>query len=490
MPPASREDPFDKPLGLEIKVLASAADTCQWCQDEISRTWLHPKTLLMTIFCVGRPCWCKIVIMNERPFPKPPSADPLPLETWLDQTDRSEVGREPFFRGRDTEFSVFRRAVGSLHDGRTGGGTMVFQGAPGAGKSALMAECMEAVRRHSTPEDPWVAVAIQPDSLQSPVDVVEVLVAAANAERGRLGNIASGTSVIRALDNVAGLARKLCRGLSARGGGAFGVSVGGHRDEGVTAVRAFRNAAPLLGRFRCVICVDEAQNIPVSDRTRGVMGCLHDPPGKLPLVAAFFGLSDTQQVLRECGLSRFARGRVVTLDTLPSDDSACAIRSVFDAYGFTGAPEDREVWVNRLAELSQGWPQHVNSVAVAACGIIRANGGRIDSGHLDAAMAAAEEYKQEYYAGRLAAGTEDSGIYKRIALVAGSSPDGILSRATLRDLVRSAPENASGDFSEFLANALHAGLLAPTQGLPDHYRIPIPSFGDWLRALPVEPTRG
>ncbi len=203
-------------------------------------------------------------------------------------------------------------------------------------------------------------------------------------------------------------------------------------------------------------------------------------------MAAFFGLSDTRQVLRECGLSRFARGRVVTLYPLPDEDAACAIRSAFDAYGFTGTPEDREVWVNRLAELSQGWPQHVNSVAVAACGIIRANGGRIDSGHLDEAMAAAEEYKREYYAGRLAAGTEDSGIYKRIALAAGSSPDGILSRATLRGLVRSAPENASGDFSEFLANALHAGLLTPTQGLPDHYRIPIPSFGDWLRALPVE----
>ena len=97
------------------------------------------------------------------------------------------------------------------------------------------------------------------------------------------------------------------------------------------------------------------------------MGCLHRDPQGIPLVAAFFGLSDTQNVLRDCGLSRFASGRVVTLDPLPHEDSTCAIRSVFDAYDFTGTKEDREVWVSRLAELSQGWPQHINRVAV--CGV-------------------------------------------------------------------------------------------------------------------------
>ncbi len=424
--------------------------------------------------------------MNDRPFPKPPPADPLPLETWLDQTDRSEVGREPFFRGRDEEFNVFRKAAGSLHDGRVGGGTMVFQGAPGAGKSALMEECMEAVRRHSTPEAPWVAVAMDPSSLESPIDVIEALVEAANTESERLRKMASGTSVTKVLDDLLDRGRKLYRELSERGGGAFGLSVGGRRDESVTAGRAFRKAAQLLGKYHIVVCVDEAQNTPVTGHTKGVMGCLHRDPQGIPLVAAFFGLSDTENVLRDCGLSRFARGRVVTLDLLPHDDAACAIWSVFEAYGFTGTQEDREVWVNRLAELSQGWPQHINSVAVAACDIIRANGGRIDSRHLDEAMTAAEEYKREYYAGRLAAGTQDPGLYKQVALAAESSPEGILSRPVLRNLMLSALENSQGNFDDFLANALHVGLLAQTKHLPYHYQIPIPSFGDYLRALPVE----
>ena len=146
--------------------------------------------------------------MNDRPFPKPPPADPLPLETWLDQTDRSEVGREPFFRGRDAEFNVFRRAAGSLHDGRVGGGTMVFQGAPGAGKSALMEECMEAVRRHSTPEAPWVAVAMYPDALRYPDRVVRGMVDAANAESERLREKSSG-GIARVLGDLLDRGRQI-----------------------------------------------------------------------------------------------------------------------------------------------------------------------------------------------------------------------------------------------------------------------------------------
>ncbi len=426
---------------------------------------------------------------NEKPFPKPPPADPLPLETWLKRTDRSEAGREPFFRGREAEYGVYRSAITSLSEGIVGGGTMVFQGAPGAGKSALMEECMEAVRRHSTPEVPWVAVAMDPSSLESPLDVIEALVGAANTESERLREMVSGTSVATMLDDLRDRGKKLYRELSERGGGVFGVSVGGRRDEGVSAGGAFRKAAQLLGKYHIVVCVDEAQNTPVTSNTKGVMDCLHRDPQGIPLVAAFFGLSDTQRVLRDCGLSRFADERVVTLEPLPDGDTACAIRSAFDAYGFTGTREDREVWVNRLAELSHGWPQHINRVAVAAARVINDNGGRIDVAVLEQALESGRKRKDAYYAGRLAAGTQDPGLYKQIALAAETRPNGVLPRAILRDLTSSELENSQESFDDFLANALHVGLLAQTKDLPYHYQIPIPSFGDYLRALPVEPPQ-
>ncbi len=90
--------------------------------------------------------------MTAELSPKPVQVEPLPEQDWLDRTDRAEMGREAFFCGRDAEYEVFRRAVRSLQNGHVGGGTCIFQGAPGAGKTALMLECMEAVRQHSTPE--------------------------------------------------------------------------------------------------------------------------------------------------------------------------------------------------------------------------------------------------------------------------------------------------------------------------------------------------
>ncbi len=429
--------------------------------------------------------------MNQMPFPKPPPADPLPLETWLKRTDRSEAGREPFFRGRDAEYGVYRSAVTSLSEGMVGGGTMVFQGAPGAGKSALLEECMEAVRRHSTPQAPWVAVAIKPETLQSSIDVMMLLVEAANTEMKRLSGLKPGILAGK-LEGFQERSRKLYRELSERGIGLGGVSVGGRPEAGGSggtkrlSERVFRNAAPLLGNLHLVVLVDEAQNTPVSGATRGVMDCLHNPPAGIPLVAAFFGLSDTQNVLRQCGLSRFARGRVVNLEPLPFGEAACAIRSAFRAYGFTGNPKEREVWITRLAELSQGWPQHINSVSIAACDIIHSNGGRIDPARLDEVMTTAEKYRQEYYAARLAAGASRAWVYRELALAAEEN-SGQLSCDRIESLTETVRGKTGETIDSFLTNALHAGLLAPARDLPDHYRIPIPSFGDYLRMLPVKP---
>ncbi len=425
--------------------------------------------------------------MNQNPFPKPPPAIPLPLETWLRRPDRAESGREAFFRGRDAEYSTFRSAVTDLGEGVIGGGTMVFQGAPGAGKSALMAECMEAVQHHSVPDDPWAAVTIKPETLKSSVDVVMLLVEAANEERERLSKSVSGM-LTGNLEELLELGRKFYRELSERGAGIAGVTVGGKSesaggsDTNTVSERIFRNAAPLLKNLRLVVLVDEAQNIPVESRTRGVVDCLHNPPGGIALVAAFFGLSDTQDVLRQCGLSRFARGRVVNLESLSEDDTEDAIRSAFETYGFTGTPTNREAWVDSLTKLSQGWPQHINSVSVAASRIIRDNGGRICAQFLHTAMAAAGECKKEYYAGRLAAGSKPPWVYRELALAA-KARGGVLAYDDLR---RFADEQ---ELDDFLTNALHSGLLAPIKDLPYHYRVPIPSFEDYLQALPVEPPQ-
>ncbi len=419
--------------------------------------------------------------MNPEFFPLPPPVEPLPLDLWLRRPDRAESGREAFFRGRAAEFEVFRSAILLLSEGIVGGGTMVFQGAPGAGKSALMAECLEAVRCHSTPEDPWVAVSLPPEILQSPVDVLEAILDATQAETERLRALVPRTAVARRLDDLQAHGQRLSRELWDRGGGAFGLSVGRRREETVTAARAFRQAAPVLGGFRIVVCVDEAQNVPVEPSTKGVLDCLHRDPRGIPLVTAFFGLSDTEAMLGEGGLSRLAHERIVNLEPLPIDTAATAVESLFDAYGFTGAPADHDAWVQALADRSQGWPQHLNRVSVAAARQLQARGGRLDAASLEAALAAADAAKQEYYAARVAAGRGRATVYGALARAVHDA-GGMLPVEAL------APYIGEQTLDAFLTNALHAGLLAPVRHPPDYYRIPIPSLGDYLRTLPPAPS--
>ncbi len=428
--------------------------------------------------------------MHQRPFPKPLPVKPLPEEVWLKRTDRAEVGREAFFYGRDAEYDIFRDAVESLHAGQIGGGTMIFQGAPGAGKSALMLECVEAVRCHSTPDDPWVAVSIKPDTLVSPADVVMDLIDAANKESDRLSKTAPSTIAAK-LQEYQKLGRKLYQELSQRGVGAAGFSVGGKPqaadtfDSRLLAQTVFIDCAPLLEKFHIVVFVDEAQNTPTGDATEDVLDCLHRDPQGIPLVAAFFGLSDTEQVLRQCGLSRYADERVVNLEPLETADATGSFRRMFDVY-YTGSEEEKLFWADAFADLSQGWPQHINRIGVAAGRVIRANEGRMESHLLEQALEKGVERKNNYYAGRVKAGSQDVDLYKQIAVAAAHKPNGILSRKDLRRLARSDLEETEESFDNFLTNALHAGLLAPVADLASHYQFPITSLSDYLRSLPVD----
>lgn len=430
--------------------------------------------------------------MTQRLFPKPSPAKPFPEAVWLKRTDRSEVGREPFFCGRDDEFHFFQSAVESLNEGMVGGGTMIFQGAPGAGKTALMLECMEAIRHHSTPDDPWVAVSIQPASLKSPIQTVRLIVRAANAESERLSDLVSG-SVTGKLVEYLRVGRKLYQELSERGVGVAGFSVGGKRefddtaDSDLISELVFADSIPFLKNFHLVVFVDEAQNIPVADTTRDVMGCLHNPPRNIPLVGAFFGLSDTKEVLRQCGLPRFADQRVVNLEPLSMEDATESFRRMLNAY-IAGKEEVKAAWVNAMAELSQGWPQHINRIGVAAGEVIRANEGRLDRNLLLQVLERGIERKNDYYLGRVEAASNRAWVYRQLALEADKKEGklvGTLSYDEVDLLTETARRKQGETIEEFLANALHAGLLAPVKGIPDHYKIPIPSLGDYLRALPV-----
>ena len=424
--------------------------------------------------------------MTQEPFAKPQPADPKPENTWLRQTDRSDGKREPFFFGREHEYQVFQSAVISLHDGEIGGGSMIFQGAPGAGKTALMHECMESVRLHSTPNNPWVGVPIMPETLTSASQVMEMILNAVNKESQRLLQIAPETITGTIRENLK-LGQSLYLDLYEPGVGIGGLSIGGKPKSGLDsnflAQPVFTNAAPLLTKYHLVIFVDEAQNMAVNETVKGVMDCLHNPPEHIPLVAAFFGLSDTKQVLRDCGLSRPPDKRVVNLEPLSTQDAKGSLRKTLDTY-YSGTNAEKSHWAHGLAKLSQGWPQHINRVGLAAGSVIRSNGGKVERHLFGKAVAKGIERKSAYYAERCDAGSHDPELYNQLAIAAEKNQAGILNRKQIRNIVASELDQIQQSFDDFMAQVLHAGLLAPVTNNSHQFRFPVPSMRDYLKTYP------
>ncbi len=262
------------------------------------------------------------------------------------------------------------------------------------------------------------------------------MIRAANKETERLSKINS-TAMTQKFNELRKLGKELYREFYEWGGGIGGISVDGklagdrHLDSSVSAEKAFSGAAPLLEKLHLVVFVDEAQNTPVESSTREVLDCLHRDSYGIPLVAAIFGLSDTQEVLRQCGLSRFADERVVNLEPLSIVDATGSLRCMLDAY-YIGTEEEKDYWANTLAELSQGWPQHVNRVGVVAGRVLRCNQGQLERHLLEKAFEKGTERKNDYYAERLAACSQDPELYKQLAEVAVDHPDGVLPRKQLR----------------------------------------------------------
>ncbi|MCY4263812.1 MAG: hypothetical protein OXE78_03025 [Gammaproteobacteria bacterium] len=74
--------------------------------------------------------------------------DKVNVERYLLMEDRaSATGRGvPFFSGRDQEICIFRTMAVGLAQGLTANATLVVEGPPGAGKTALMCQFMEEMQ--------------------------------------------------------------------------------------------------------------------------------------------------------------------------------------------------------------------------------------------------------------------------------------------------------------------------------------------------------
>ena len=319
--------------------------------------------------------------------------------------ERSDRASPTVFAGREDEFDLLDIAVRGAQRNE-GGHTVVVQGVPGAGKTALLNEYAgRLLTAGNSTEKPIIPVPLLPGDINaSPATIVQAIDRQfrefeASDEWGRRVNRAvSGASLLgNAL--FATFTRKDFNEFraSARAPDSLATAL-----EDYIAFRFDRRDSTI------VLLVDEAQSLSDTTRVREHLLKLHDGiKGRTQVLLACFGLANTAGRLRELGLSRLATNHVRSIGALSNDDAKRTVTGTLDVAfsGFTfdagrSDEDQRERWISAaaatiLAECAD-FPHHLANGCRALAKVALEEGIGAEP-PVERLRAKCKEHKREYY---------------------------------------------------------------------------------------------
>ena len=372
--------------------------------------------------------------------------DGVPLPVFLADKDRAQLtGRgQPFFSGREREINAFRSMANALLLGRPGNAALVVEGPPGAGKSALMAQCQEEMRTlppTGSGERRWLPVLLNgaraecPQAIGQAVDeaiakrLAQELLSATGADR------ADREARLRAFLGEGG-ARKAEQGIKTiaesmlqRGFSVMGFQLGAAPSgllEDIEAVSAKRSHQ--WNDWQTVLLIDEAQGISgrVSGAVPGTLSSIHQGMVSAPLSFCAFGLPGTWDALGDAGISRASAGHDLPLAGLDDRAARMAVDRCFARFVVTHG----EAWQAAIRERSANWPQHLATYLHAALTILQANApspevmGDARRSPLSEAIALGDAGRKAYYGRRLRGMTRDNPPVPRLRCRFGGGASG------------------------------------------------------------------
>ena len=424
--------------------------------------------------------------------------DTVDVERYLSIGDRAPAtGRGvPFFSGREAEIGVFREMANGLSQGLAANASIVVEGPPGAGKSALMCQFMEEMR--SLPpagSRRWLPVALPASDAESPPDIADAVDKAivSRLSADLLAAKSAESTLVEKLGDYWGKlepdkAKAKAREFLDRGGSALGFSLGASREEPPKSIARAAARRPAWQSWQIVLLIDEAQDIKPGKANAGfgTLSALHQGLARAPVSFCAFGLHGTLLALDDAGVSRLSDGRRIRLGVGGIRETAARqmVDRCFKSFGLVGGAPWREAILARAAN----WPQHLAVYLNAAVRQVReASPERMDaaSADLEAAMRRGDRARARYYEQRLARLRRSHGGFEKLArelIPALRERGGRLSYSELYDLVEEVGRRtyslSGANATQFIRDAEHSGLFAP--GEEDAYDMPIPSFARHL----------
>ncbi len=362
-----------------------------------------------------------------------------PLEGPPHARDR---GPAKYFHGRQRILANFSREC--VHAATHSAGTIfLVQGAPGAGKTALLAECAKRAQAVG-----WRAARIDPDALWDP-----------HALRKALGR---------------------WRKPAVTGKGRVGVPGVGTAE--IATDQRPETTLDLLGRSRkpLLLVLDEAQHLgddpPLAAETvataRRVLTRIHNGEVGRSVMLLAGGLGTSQTAFEKLGISRFEGDSLVNLGRLNPEAERAVLQDWLTKDG--RAKGDVMPWIDAITKETHGWPQHILAYVKPALVQLHKDNGHLTAPGLDTVLRDGTARRITYYEGR-AAGFMLEQLRCLTQALADSTPDDRVSySAIMETLTRYYDKDEA---NRVFHHALHKGLLEEHRGA---FATPIPSMRDWL----------
>ena len=375
----------------------------------------------------------------SRPSPKTPDAGKSsPPPTGRDR------GPAAFFHGRKAIISSFETALSDTIT-LNAGTTFLIQGAPGAGKTALL-DVLSAEAR----DQGWKVASIKIKDLYDPISMAQSL----------------GESYV--------MDKQYAANVGIRGfGGGYSRNVAGYSSvDGL-----LKEGAPEKG---LILVLDEAQYLINLNETpsekhvaRDTLDVIHNGRIGRPVILLAAGLGTTQSALNSLGISRFVRDCTVGLGALGEESEWAVIRDWLTKDG--GAKGDPAPWIHAIAQQTHGWPQHIISYVDPAVAYLKSNNHRMTDDGLQIVLEKGAEHRIQYYRQRA------RGIDKRKRQVLAKTFNNVPLGETMEidDIKSSLNQEYSKEEADYLFNkALEKGIIDERDD--GDYGIPIPSMQTWL----------
>lgn len=397
------------------------------------------------------------------------------VERLLDFAEETEGAPPPVFVGRENVLKDIEKA-GSLawkrrvpQPTRRGApkNTRIVQGAPGAGKSSILAELVKrSSERDGAPGQSRVVTLSSDHLMASLPKAIRMIAVAAGMPQERWRNLTGALSL--------GVDAFLANASAE-------VSWAREPDNAPQNLHALADRfAPAKWQAPVIVAVDEAQRLsgPMHAQYAMFLQGIHDASADLPLSLVLAGLGDTRDAAHEMDLTRGTT--IHEIDGLGADATATLMRDFCRHFGI--GPDGHEARLDALAAPCEGWPRHLHFATQAlAEEALRREGdlGRVD---WDRIGTEAEESRTRYYQHQQStAMREADGL--TAAVLSRLTPDTKLSGALglIEGLAVDQPGHRLPEgmtVKGFYTHLVHRGALQERADRTIHS--PIPSFRTYL----------